>query len=209
MEKNSRLAYYFFKKYFSFFVVPVILLTCFLPVVVGMENLVTSQAAIVLERFFTLIGVVLFVPLFLLDEQQNILQVVRTKETAYSQILIIRLAEILAMIAVSLLLFLGILKINQSTFDFINFFLAEFATVIFLGGLTCFLWSIFRQMIPSLMVTIGYFVICLTSSKDQLGPFYLFTLVSEDWQSKQLLFAAGVILLAVSIFLANRITSRR
>lgn len=169
----------------------------------------SEQTAFLVERLFSLIGIVLFVPLFLGDEQRNILAILRTKKTAYAWILLLRLTVILLMVGVLLFLFLALLQIQQATFSFTTFYLAEFATVIFLGGLISFAFYLFRHPIPSMMVPVMYFFLCMMNGKKNFGSFYLFTLVEEDWQSKWMLFISGIVLITISIFLSNRISSRR
>lgn len=173
------------------------------PFLFGAEFLEREQTAFVVERIFTIIGTVLFIPLYLPDTQKEILAVVRVKKTSYGSLLLIRLSQILFMILAALGIFLITLKVNQSQFNFWQFFLAEFATVFFLGGLLNIAYAFFHHMIPSTMIAIIYYVLNMFSSKKYFGSLYLFTLAENDWSSKTLLFLVGFAMLFFSILLTT------
>ncbi len=203
MEKVVKISCYFFRfHYLPFFLVIVGFLGLF-PILFGTEFLEMEQAAFVVERIFTILGLVLFIPLYLPDSQKEILAVIRAKKTSYGTLLLIRFSQILFMLLATLGIFLMILKVNQSQFDFWQFFLAEFATVFFLGGLLNISYAFFHYMIPSTMIAIMYYVLNMFSSKKYFGSFYLFTLAESDWWSKTLLFLVGFILLFSSILLTT------
>lgn len=204
MEKDLKLSRTFFRFHYWPFVAVTILFLIVFPFLFGAQYLEPEQTAMIVERLFTIIGIVLFIPLYLPDRQKKILAVVRAKKTSYSRLLILRLVQILAMVLISLAVFLLVLKLNRSEFNFLEFFFAEFATVLFLGGLLNISYTFFQNLIPSTMVAMMYYVLNMFSGSKYFGPFYLYTLMENDWQSKIWLFLAGVVLLTVSIILSTQ-----
>lgn len=208
MEKNVNISRYFFRLHYFPFVLAATVVTALLPILMGIENLESAQVAPIVERFFSLIGLVLFVPLFLPDVQREILANIRSKKTDYGMVLVTRLLQIFFFTMLLLAVFLLIIKMNRSTFDFSAFFLAELATVIFLGGLISLAFYFFKNLVPSLMIAIMYYVLCMFNGQKYFGPFYLFTLVERDWNSKLILFFSGMMMLILSIYLSNRQSAR-
>ncbi|MEO1770677.1 hypothetical protein [Candidatus Enterococcus ferrettii] len=203
MEKINKLNLYFFRFHYMPFVLVTIIFLLLFPFLFGAEYLESAQTAFIVERVFTIIGIFLFIPLYLPDTQKEIVAVVRAKQTSYMILLLIRLGQILCMGLIALALFLGTLKFNHSQFNFQVFFFAEFATVFFLGGLLSISYTFFHHIIPSTMIAVMYYVMNMFSNQKYLGPFYLFTLAENDWESKILLFLVGLFLIVSSVLLTT------
>lgn len=203
MEKVIKLTSSFFKVHYFPFVVGGIFLTLFLPYVVGVRNSDVIMSAFIVERFFTLIGILLFIPLFLPDVNLEALTIIRTKTTPYWHILCIRFALIMTTTTALTFVFLWTLRLNHATFPFDTFFLGTLAIIIFLGGLSSFSFSLSRQPIIGLMASLIYYFACMFGGHRYLGQFYLFNLANFDWQSRLLLFTVGSVLMGLSVLYAN------
>ena len=76
------------------------------PLIMGIEALNPQQSAQVLEMYFSIVGIVLLVPLFMPDQNRDIRDVVASRETPMLYIHSIRLVTELVLLAVFLLIFL-------------------------------------------------------------------------------------------------------
>lgn len=204
MEKNIKLSECFLRFHYWPFLMFGLLATLVMPLLAGMENLDASQSGYVVEHFFTIVGIVVFFPLYLPDIDQDALDMIRTKKTAYIHLILTRLVLILATASTTLILFLLVLKWNHSSIQFSSFFLAEMATLIFLGGLSAVAFALAKHPIPALMLPMLYYIICMFSSTKYMKVFYLFTLPDKDWGSKVALFIVGAVLFTGSMLVALR-----
>lgn len=202
MEKSIKLSSCFLRFHYWPFIVFGALGTLVMPYLAGMDNLALPQSAYVLEHFFSIVGLVVLLPLYLPDVDSEALDIIRTKKTAYLRVILTRLVIILATGMVLLLLFLLLLGWHHSKVDFLRFFLAEEANLVFLGGLSALGFVVAKHPIPGLMLPMLYYVISLFTGKKYLKHLYLFTLPDKDWGSKVLLFAVGCTMLAGSMLLA-------
>lgn len=209
MEKIAKLGSSFLRLHFFPFLLIGGLSTVFLPSLVGMENLAEMQSAKVIEQFFSIVGLTVFLPLYIPDMDQETLDMIRTKRTPYVQIILVRLGLILLAGAVLLLMFLLSLRRHHSALDFSFFFFGEGANLIFLGSLSAIVFAWTKHPVPSLMVPLLYFIINLFSSKKQLGLLYFFTLGMKDWQSKFFLLGLGIVFLILSIAVAIKGKGKR
>lgn len=203
MEKVIKLSVSFFKVHYLPFVLGGSLLTLFLPYLVGVQNLDVMRSAFVVERFFSLIGLLLFIPLFIPDVNRDTLTIIRTKETNYWYILCIRLIVIVIFTTALTIVYLLILRFNQAQFPFLSFFFGTLAIVTFLGGLSNFIFSLSKQPILGMMAGLIYYVVNMSASRQHLGPFYLFNLAQTDWQPQLFLFTIGCALLVLSVIYAS------
>ena len=66
------------------------LLTLLFPTFFGVENAPFLQSAEIYERFFPLIGLILFIPLYLPDSSEETTLLIKTKRFSYVGILFLR-----------------------------------------------------------------------------------------------------------------------
>lgn len=204
MEKNLKIIGCYFRLHYLPFIIIGVLLTAGLPSLVNIKILTLEQSAIVLERFFTIIGIIMFLPLYLPDADANILDIVRTKKTAYLQIILLRLIQILLATFGLLILFLLLLHLNHSILNFGTFFAAELANILFLGGLSSVAFVLSWHPVVSLMVPMLYYVFNFFTNEQKLKVFYLFGLADKEWLSKIVLGSSGIILLLISMWIATK-----
>lgn len=194
----------FFKFQFSPFFVISLLLTILFPLFFGIENLSFTESAKIYERILSMIGLVLFIPLFLPDCDQNTLQVIRTKKTSYLKILAIRFVQIFLALLLITIVCLMIFQLKDSEIKFGLFFFSGVADVSFLAGLLCLVFSLTMQPVASLILPLAYYVFCLSAGKKYLNLFYLFSLANENVLSKLVLLTVGITFIIISCLLANK-----
>lgn len=203
MERVIKISEVFLRFQFLPFFVISILLTLLFPLFFGIENVAFTESASVYERIFPIIGLILFIPLFLPDCDQNTLEVIQTKKTSYLKILVIRLVQILITLLVITIICLIIFQLKNSEIKFGLFLFGGIADVCFLAGLMCLIFSLTMQPVTSLIAPLAYYIICLFTGDKYLKVFYFFTLVNEDFRSKLLLLTVGIILIIISCFVAK------
>lgn len=203
MERLVEISRVFLRFHFSPFLVISFLLTLLFLLFFGIENLLFMESAIVFERFFPMIGLILFIPLFLPDYDQNILEVVQTKKTSYFKILFIRFVQIFIALLFIITICLIMFHLKNSEIQFGLFLFGGIADVFFLSGLLCLFFSFTMHPVTSLIAPIAYYIICLFTGDKYFRIFYFFTLVNEDFRSKLLLLTVGIILIIISCFVVN------
>lgn len=107
-----------------------VLLTALAPVLFGITELDATAAAIRLERFVALIGIVLLVPIFAPEQERDIRDLTETKPVSQTGIMLVRLCTaVLAMLAM-IAGFAGAMAWSGSEFPFIRYVLGTFCGVL-------------------------------------------------------------------------------
>ncbi|MGC6768122.1 hypothetical protein [Enterococcus sp. LJL51] len=205
MEKAFKTAVVFVRCHYFTYMIGGAVSLLFLPMAAGMENLDVYRSAKVVEYCFSLIGMLMMLPLYIPDTDYAALSVIRSKRTSYSWIVLIRLfVEIMygLLLLVSLLL---IMKAGSSTFPFTYFLVRGLAVMLFLGGLSALVYRITRQPIAGLMVAFLYYLYNLMGKAELLGIFRLFSFAEGTWIEVVVLFLTGVIFLGISLLLSKNI----
>lgn len=175
-----------------------ILIACFFclcsPLVIGVENLDRYQTAKVLEMFFSLMGIILFVPVFLPDFDLNIRELLESKKISSWLVHVLRLLQSVIVLVILLVCFLLFLKQNQCDFPFWDYFLGAIADCLFLGGMGLIVYSITDYVTIAYLLPLFYFIANISGRK-YFGKFYLFSMMygSMD-ENKYLLISAGIFL---------------
>lgn len=204
LERAIKIFVFFFRFQFTPFFVISFLLTLLFPFFFGIENLKLTESAIVYERIFPIIGLLLFIPLFLPDSDDNILETIKTKATSYLQILMIRFVQIFIALLFITTICLMIFQLQDSKIQFGLFLFSGVADVIFLAGLLCLIFSLTMQPVVSLIVPLAYYLFCLFTGDKYVKLFYLFSLVKENFYSKLLLLTVGITFIMISFIIANK-----
>lgn len=206
MVKINKILFNFVRFDFWYFALINLIVTLILPLFVGMNGLNLQESASVMERIFTLIGTLIFLPLFLPETNESTFQLIKTKKSSVQLIFIVRAFLI---IFSSLLLLLVHLKMldASSEMDFQLFFMIEMGNVLFLGGMLTLGYAITKQAILGMMFPIMYYSYCLFvgNSYQYLGRFYLFHFSRfEDTSHFWLLGLSGIVMLSLGIYLRSK-----
>lgn len=176
-----------------------IILCCLAPFIMGVENLDKIQTAKILEIFLSLLGIILFVPLFLPEQDKNIRDLITSKKESMIFIYSIRLVQQLLILAVIILAFIYFLKLGNCQFPFGAYYFGTLAGCIALGALGVFFYGISDNIAAGYMVPVLYYLLCYGGGQRYLGKLYLFSMMRGNLSNKYYLLGAAVILLTLGI----------
>ncbi len=192
MEIYLQIEKVYFKHHFCIHVMIAFLL-CFLsPFVIGVENLDKYQTAKVLEMFFSLMGIILLIPVFLPDFDLSIRELLESKKVPLWLLRVLRLLQSIFILLILLFIYLLFLKQNQCEFPFWSYFLGTIADCFFLGGMGLVIYSITDYVTIAYLVPFFYFIANISGGK-YLWKFYLFSMMEGSFEENwYLLTLAGI-----------------
>lgn len=198
METCLQIEKVYFKHHF-FVHVLVGLGLCFLsPLLMGVQNLNPYQTAKVLEMFFSLMGIILCIPVFLPDFDLSIRELLESKKTPVLMVHVLRLLQSFLVLTVILLAFLMFLKQQNCNFPFWKYFLGTMADCLFLGGMGLLIYSISDYVTMAYMISFLYYIINIAGKK-YLGKFYLFSMMTGSFEETWYLLAGAAVFLVVAM----------
>lgn len=185
-----------------------VLLTALAPVLFGITELDATAAAIRLERFVALIGIVLLVPIFAPEQERDIRDLTETKPVSQTGIMLVRLCTaVLAMLAM-IAGFACAMAWSGSEFPFIRYVLGTFCGALFLGSLGLFAYGVSQLPVAGYMLALIYYVLN-TGSDKYVGKLYLFSMTKGSFEEKYALLGASVLLLAATCIVRAAIRRSR
>lgn len=167
------------------------------PFIMGMKNLNEVQTAKILEVYVSLFGIVFLVPLFTLDEDLSIRNLIKSKKESMLKLHFIRLLQQSVMLIGAILLFIFILREGNCSFDFFKLFVSVLCNCIFLGGLGILSYSMINSQPFAYMIPIFYYILSYGCGKDILGEFYLFSIMGRE--NNIYLSVAAIVMICVGI----------
>lgn len=171
------------------------------PLIMGIEALDAFQTAKVLEMYFSVVGIILLVPLFMPDQNKDVYEVICARETPVIYLFLVRLAVAVLTLGMMLLLFLLWMRQRECSFGLGKSWFGTFANCIFLGGIGIFFYGIFENLPAAYMVSVLYYVSNYGSGREYLGNFYMFSMtVTGSMEEKIWLTVGGICLMAAGIF---------
>ena len=159
----------------------------------GVVQLTETATMQILGRFFPLLGFVLISPILIHEFNDDISDVVYTKQVAYWKIVLVRFVTAILIVVILYALYVGILAYNESEFLWTHVFYS-FINLLFLGSLALLVMALTKNSTVGYMIAIIYYLMNFFISK-QLGVFYLFQMQDMKWM---LLFSAcGCLMIGV------------
>lgn len=180
-----------------------ILLLAITPAVFGISNLTKAAAAVPLEMFAALIGIVLMTPVFLPEQEKEIRNVVEVKYINQNIIYIIRIIYAALSMLILISCFVFYMKLNGCNFDFDLYIFGTFAGSLFLGSLGLFSYGASENIAFGYMIPMGYYILNMLGGKKPFGNFYLFSMIQDSFREKYWLMAASVLLIISALLLKN------
>lgn len=159
----------------------------------GIASLNAREAAQPLEKLLSLAGVVLFTPIFLPEQNENIRDLIRSKRTDYLAVCFVRLLYSVLFLAVIIGAFTLVMQYRESEVTIRHFF-GGFSSALFLGSLGFFFAGISRNTVAGYMVSMIYFIANF-ALKDELKGFYLFSMSAGSFTEKYWLFGGSMVLI--------------
>ncbi len=165
------------------------------PVVFETDSLDAKLSAQPLEMFLCLAGAVLFTPIFLPEQDENIRDLIRSKRTNHLAVCALRVAYSAAALAAIVGGFTLFMRACESAVS-LEHFLGAFASALFLGVLGLVGAGISGNVTVGYMTTMVYYIVNFTL-KEKLGNFYLFSMSTGEGGGKLFLYAVSLVLIAI------------
>lgn len=190
------------KHYYIWYLAASVFFCLLAPFIMGMDALNPGQTGQVLDYYFSLLGVILLVPVFLPEQNRDIRDLTAARKFPLWKLYLCRyVLELLILTAVNFLILTRLLS-GECIFPFWTYFFSVMASGVFLGGLGIFCCGICNNLPASYMIPFLYYVCNFGGgSRYLLGPFYLFSLVQGNYTNKIYLGIAGVIFTAAGIMM--------
>lgn len=171
-------------------------LTATVPLVFGLTSLSAPLAAQPLEMYLPLTGTILLTPLFLPEQNEDILDTVRVRRMPYLGICLIRLTYLCLILALLCGAITAALAAGECSVTPAHFAGGVY-TAMFLGSLGIFGAAVGGNVIIGYMVSMIYFIVNFFLRKE-LGVFYLFAISAETGVSKLWLLGSSLVLTAAA-----------
>ena len=172
----------------------VLLLT---PVLFGISQLGALEAAMPLEGFVALIGILLLTPVFLPEQSPETEELVSSKYVSSSIVYGIRVLYSLGILVLFILVFAVYMREKGCDIT-AALVCGTIADGIFLGGLGMVTSSLTGNTVTGYMVSVMYYAICFGGG-DRLGKFYLFSMTKGDYAGKVWMFAVGMVMIGAAL----------
>jgi hypothetical protein len=182
-----------------------LLLLLLTPFIFGTANVDAKAAAIPLEMFVSLIGIILLTPAFLPEQQENVRNVVESKATPSNCVYGIRICIVLLSMLVLIAAFTFYMKGNGCKFDISAAVFGTFSGSLFLGALGLFAYGLSNTITVGYMVPMVYYMLNLFGGSKYFGKLFLFSMSSGSITEKYWLVTAGMILIAFTLLLKKNI----
>lgn len=174
------------------------------PLLMGVANLGQQDTAKVLEMYVALIGIVMLVPIFLPEQDQNIRDLVYTKYMKSQLVYILRILGNVLILMIFLAFYIVMLEKNNCEFPVVKYYFGTLAEMLFLGGMGLFFYGLTDNLVIGYMIPIFYYIVAIGSGAKYLKLFYPFSMVMGSYDEKVWLFLAGVVLIVSGIWFRCR-----
>lgn len=174
------------------------------PLLMGVANLGQQDTAKVLEMYVALIGIVMLVPIFLPEQDQNIRDLVYTKYMKSQLVYILRILGNVLILMIFLAFYIVMLEKNNCEFPVVKYYFGTLAEMLFLGGMGLFFYGLTDNLVIGYMIPMFYYIVAIGSGAKYLKLFYPFSMVMGSYDEKVWLFLAGVVLIVSGIWFRCR-----
>ncbi len=207
MEKYIKLTVSFIKRQYY----PHLLLTILFAVCSGgfvsFKGLGDTQAAKAMEMYVAFAGILLFVPLFMPEQDKDIWDLERSKGMPMWKVYLPRLLLASVCCLSVIALFLGIMVNGGGTFHAFLLFRGACCEIFFLGSIGYFTSAVTNQAVIGYMLAVIYFAVNLGGAK-YLGNFALFQMMRGEYGTWMYWLLAAAALFAAGVALRERLAVR-
>jgi hypothetical protein len=164
----------------------------------GTDNLDWYASAILLERFVSLIGIILITSVCFPEQDRRIREVVTAKTFSFRKIIVIRLI-LSSLICLAIIGALACLMLARGcVFPVREYIFGAFAIAFFIGALGFLIAGIFDHTIAGYFVSVIYFFMNMMSVPPD-SVWYLFSLSGGNSASKPVLTVVAVMMICVTL----------
>jgi len=186
-----------------------VLLLFITPVIFGTSNLDAKTAAIPLEMFIALNGILLLTPVFLPEQQKEIRELVESRYTSYNSVCLVRIIIAILIMLLLISCFVLYMKLNGCEFEVLSYIIGTFAGGFFLGALGLFSYGLSNHIATGYMIPMVYYILNMFSGSEHLGQLYLFSMAQGSFEEKFRLLASGVLLIILVLIVKSLVQKRR
>ncbi len=183
-----------------------VMLCLITPLLIGTANLDLNSAAMPLEMFVSLIGIVLLTPVFQPEQNEEIYDLVSSKYCNIGKVYLIRTLYSVVVVILLICLFTVYMQ-TQGSYVTIILVFGTVANAIFLGSMGMLTSALTGNTVIGYMPPFLYYALNIGMGP-KLGSFYLFSMTVGNFRAKIWLLAAGVLMITVSLF-STRIFQQR
>ncbi len=178
------------------------------PLIFGVKNLDSVASSFVLERFTSLIGIILFTPLIYPEGDKDVQELVESKCTSPTQVYIIRIVLSLAVLVFLISVKVLFMRMNNCYFNPLAFIFGTISSALAIGALGFLAHSLSNNVVIGYMFAVFYYLINIFQG-EQLKLFYLFSLSQDSITEKYWLLSLSIILLLLGVIYRNIIRKVR
>lgn len=168
------------------------------PLLIGTANLDQKSAAMPLEMFVSLIGIVLLTPVFQPEQNEEINDLVSSKYCSTEGVYLIRTVYSVAAAVLLIAIFTVYMKMRSCDVTPVMA-LGTAADAIFLGSIGMLTSALTGNTVIGYMPPLLYYALNIGMGP-KLGSFYLFSMVTGSYAAKLWLFLAGLLMIAAALF---------
>ena len=143
-----------------------------------------EHVAEVLEKFLSPIGIILFVPLAVPEQDKCIREIVLVKSFKYVKVMGIRLILAFTVLCSEFIIFTVILVGSGCKFPIISFTIGSLITAMALGSIGILTSILTGNAIGGYLVSIGYFLLNWIGVIEERSPLYLFSIIENEFEQK-------------------------
>lgn len=174
------------------------------PVLRGIENLNEVHSAECLEQSVILVGILLIVPLYAVEQQAAIREVVFTRKIPQWMILLIRIIMAMIMLVFLTGIFAGIMTMKNCTFPYMRYVLGTVASEMVLGSIGFFTAVLSNSVIAGYLVSIGYFLFNYLGNISNTNVFCLFSMETGNFTTKVWLLGISILLITATLIYVKK-----
>ncbi|MGS5517590.1 ABC transporter permease [Clostridioides difficile] len=178
-----------------------IILLCLIPLIQGVANLDRISSAICLENYVVIVGIIMLVPIFSLEQSKEIDEIVSSKSLSQIIVQSIRILMSIISIAVLIIGFVNVLIYLGGDFPVTEYIVGSFASAMFVGSLGMFFSNLFNNTIIGYMVSIGYLILNMMTKDKYVGNFFIMSMSQGSFDEKYWLISGSVVLIIISLLI--------
>ena len=175
-----------------------VLLCLVTPLLIGTANLDRNSAAMPLEMFVSLVGVVLLTPIFQPERHEEIDDLVSSKYCSTAKVHLIRTVYSAGIAALLICVFTVSMKLQSCDVTPV-LALGAIADALFLGSMGMLTSALTGNTVIGYMPPLLYYALNIGMGP-KLGSLYLFSMVTGSYTAKLWLFLAGLLMMTAALF---------
>ena len=199
MEKFVSLEISFVKKHYFKHILLALLFAILSGAVVSFKNLNELQSARVMEMYVSFLGIILFTPLFMPEQDREIWRLEQSKKLSVVNLYILRILTAVIFLLATVSIFIIIMRQNNCEFPVFKLWISSACEMLFLGSIGFFVSAVTNQVVLGYMAAIMYYMINFGATEylKKLALFQVMRIGKYDFwyymlAVSVLLFAAGI-----------------